>query len=145
MYCLSINLILLAYHRMSWTLITKETYWVTCQTDAWQCETMMVTREEEERAKMLGVWVLRTVHSPTFSAGNSRIPADSSGIRWSQIPECLGVTRAKPAYLFQEESGGVHWKPAYSSGVRGIRPDFFRWGSPLDSGGIQWNNQTPAE
>ena len=42
------------------------------------------------------------------------------------IPECLGVTRAKSAYLFREESGGVHRKPAYSSGVRGIRPDFFR-------------------
>ena len=90
-------------------------------------------------------WNRRTVHSPTFSDGNSWIPADSSGIRLSQIPACLGVTRAKLAYLFREESGGVHWKPAYSGGVHGIHPDFFRWGSPLDSGRIQWNNQTPAK
>ena len=72
-------------------------------------------------------------------------PPETPGIQRTQIPECLGVTRAKSAYLFQEESGGVHRKPAYSSGVRGIRPDFFRWASPLDSGGIQRNNQTPAE
>ena len=53
-------------------------------------------------------------------------PPETPGIRWTQIPECLGVTSAKLAYLFREESGGVHRKPAYSSGVRGIRPDFFR-------------------
>ena len=51
---------------------------------------------------------------------------ETPGIRRTQIPECLGVTRARLAYLFREESGGVHRKPAYSSGVRGIRPDFFR-------------------
>ena len=50
---------------------------------------------------------------------------ESSGFQ-CQIPECLGVTRAKLAYLFWEESGGVHWKPAYSGGVHGIHPDFFR-------------------
>ena len=39
----------------------------------------------------------RTVHSPTCSAGFCRIPVDSSGLRWTQIPECVGVTRAKLA------------------------------------------------
>ena len=89
-----------------------------------------------------GFVLTRTVHSSTYSTGNSRNPADSTGIRQTQIPECLGVTRAQSASLFQEESGGVHWKPAYSSGVRGIRLDFFRWASPLDSGGVQ---RTPVE
>ena len=72
----------------------------------------------------LSFFLSRTVHSPTCSAGNSRNPADSTGIRRTQIPECLGVTRAKSASLFWEESGGVHWKPAYSSRVCGIRLDF---------------------
>ena len=72
-------------------------------------------------------------------------PPETPGIQRTQILECRGVTRAKSAYLFREESRGVHRKPAYSSGVHGIRPDFFRWGNPPDTSGIQWNYQTPAE
>ena len=96
-----------------------------CEKDAHDMQ-MLRLRLQYQGAGAAGAQQLRTVHSPTCSAGNSRNPADSTGIRRTQIPECLGVTRAKSASLFREESGGVHWKPAYSSGVRGIRPDFFR-------------------
>ena len=57
----------------------------------------------------------RTVHSPTCSAKNSRNPLDSTGICRTQIPECLGVTRAKSAYIFQEESTGNQHIPAEST------------------------------
>ena len=76
---------------------------------------------------------LRTVHSPTFSAGNSRNPPDSNpGMSWCDKGQ-IGIFIP----------GGVRRSPLETSIL--IRPDFFHWGSPLDSGGIQWNNQTPAE
>ena len=51
------------------------------------------------------------------------------------ILECLGGTRAKSAYLFQEESGRVHWKPAYSSGVcRICSPHHTTWRTGVGEG-----------
>ena len=57
---------------------------------------------------------LRTVHSPTCPAGIRRNLSDSAGIRWTQLPDFVSVTRAKLAYLVREESGGVRWSlPEY--------------------------------
>ena len=57
---------------------------------------------------------MRTVHSPTCPAGIRRNLSDSAGIRWTQLPDFVSVTRAKLAYLVREESGGVRWSlPEY--------------------------------
>ena len=84
---------------------------------------------------------MRTVHSPTCSTGNSRNPADSTGIRRTQIPECVGVTRAKLACLVRKESAGVHRNMVNSAGVHGI-PSYYSaeqvQRTPLESGGLYW-------
>ena len=46
------------------------------------------------------------------------IPAESGGLCWTQIPECVGVTQAKFEFQSPAESAGVHqttWTPPDST------------------------------
>ena len=73
---------------------------------------------------------------------------ESSGFHWN-LPE--SNPRCDKSQIGIFILGGVQWSPLETSIFRrspwnpSRRLDFFCWGSPLDSGGIQWNNQTPAE
>ena len=77
----------------------------------------------------------RTVHSPTCSAKNSwNLPDSNPRMSWCDKGQ-IGIFIP----------GGVCWKPAYSSRVYRVWPDFFHWASPQDSGRIHWNNWNPVD
>ena len=78
--------------------------------------------------------VTRTLHSPMCPDRICRNLSDSAGFCRTQLPDYVSVTRAKLAYLVQEESSGAQWSlPEYGI-IRWslwIPTILFRW-IPMD-------------
>src|ERR1700678_1067455 len=87
--------------------------------------------------------------SATTSQGGLYIPPhvlpDSSGFQRIPLDLIPRLCWCEKGQICMFCPGGVHWNLAYSSGVCGFRPDFFRRASPADSADNKRLQTTPLE